>query len=406
MIDVAREIFETVTRHRLRALATCFGVFWGIFMLTLLLAGGSGLRNGIDHLFAREGRNAVWINAWRTTRAFDGLGAGRPIQLDSDDVEALRRSTRELTSIAPRQRLPSGTSITQGTHTASVPVLGIGDGYFESARVERRSGRLLNALDSTRARKVVLLGKSARPLLFDSEGAEGQSISIGGVDFVVVGEYSDPGSDDETLRMYIPYSTLAQTFDPSGRIELITASLQPGADSKRVREHVSRVLARRHRFDPQDQGALRLWFAEEEQGKVRQVLRGIDVAILVVGLGTLLSGMVGVSNILFVAVRERTKEFALRRALGATARSVLGMVIAEAVFLAVISGGVGLLCGSGLVQLLQGAQLHTDYFRDPKVDLQTALISLGLLVVSALVAGYFPAREAARMHPIEALRRE
>jgi putative ABC transport system permease protein len=206
--------------------------------------------------------------------------------------------------------------------------------------------------------------------------------------------------------MFIPYSTLATAFDPSGRIEVITATLRSGADSETVRKQVLRLLARRHRFDPTDEGASWIWFADEEQNKVRQVLRGIDLAILVVGLGTLLSGMVGVSNILFVAVRERTKEFALRRALGATARSVLGMVMAEAVLLALVSGSLGLVSASGVVQIARRARLRSDYFQDPSVNLQTALVSLTLLVLAALVAGFFPAREAARMHPIEALRRE
>jgi putative ABC transport system permease protein len=406
VIDTAFEIFESVTRHRLRALATCFGVFWGIFMLTLLLAGGTGLRNGIDRLFSRQGRNAMWVSTWRTTRAFDGLGAGRSIQLDIDDVEALSRGAADLHHVAPRVRLPLATNITQGTHTASAPVFGVGPDYFEAHRVELRGGRVLHALDSQRARKVALLSKSMLPLLFDRGDGVGKTVSIGGAEFLVIGVYSDPNGDDDTLRAYIPYSTAANTFDASGKLELATAILREGADPERVRSRVERLLARRHRFDPQDKGALSLWFPQEEQNKVRGVLRGIDVAILVVGLGTLLSGMVGVSNILFVAVRERSKEFALRRALGATGRSVLVMVLAEAVLLALLSGCLGLACATGVVQIVRNSQLRSDYFRDPSVDMLTALVSLGLLIASALVAGYFPAREAARLHPIEALRRE
>ena len=168
--------------------------------------------------------------------------------------------------------------------------------------------------------------------------------------------------------------------------------------------HVRRLFARRMRFDPNDRGAVDIWVAEQDYKKFTTLLRGIDAAVVFVGLGTLLSGMVGISNILFVSVRERTTEFGLRRALGATAASVMFMVLAEAVMLALMAGGLGLLVGVGLVGLARRANLRSDYFRDPSIDLRTGLAALGVLVVTAVAAGYFPAREAARMNPNEALR--
>jgi putative ABC transport system permease protein len=406
VLDFVREIFETIVRQRLRALATAFGVFWGIFMLTLLLAGGRGLRNGIDGLFADTAADAVWISSGRTARTYEGLGVGRSIRLTIEDVEALTDGLPELSAISPRVRLAASAQLVREDRVAAVPTFGIGRGYLQADRVRLRDGRELNGFDHMLARKVVMLGDRTRGLLFEERSAIGRTITIGGIEFDVVGVFADKSDGSGTLRAYMPYSTLARSFDSSGQLEAIAATVRAGARSEIVRKHASRLLAQRHRFAPGDPGALHFWFAEEEQGKVRQVLRGIDAAILVVGLGTLLSGMIGVSNILFVAVRERSKEFALRRALGASARSILRMVLAEAVFLSCVSGVSGLTFGLALVELARDAKIDSEYFRNPSVDLQAACFSLLLLIGSALAAGYYPAREAARAQPIHALRRE
>lgn len=406
MIDGLYELFDSITRHRLRALATAFGVFWGIFMLTLLLASGRGLRNGIDGIFVDNAINSVWISSFRTSLPFQGMGAGRVIQLDIDDLEAIRRGVTELHDVSPRRLNPGSITPTYRSRTAGVPVFGIYSGYQRIEKSKLARGRLINELDVARARNVALIGSGARVLLFGQGDPVGRPISLGGVAFLVIGEFTDEGGDEETRRVYIPYSTLARTFDASRRLELIAATLQPGVAADPVRRRIVRLLALRHRFDPLDDGALRLWFAQEEYKKLQTLMRGIDIGILVVGLGTLISGMIGVSNILFVSVRERAQEFGVRRALGATARSILRFVLAEALLLATLAGGLGLAVAMGLVELAVRYELRSDYFHDPRLDLSTALIALSTLIVTALVAGYFPAREAARMQPIDALRRE
>jgi putative ABC transport system permease protein len=206
--------------------------------------------------------------------------------------------------------------------------------------------------------------------------------------------------------VYIPFSTLERTFDASRKAEFVNASLREGARVEVARNRIMRVLSVRHRFDPSDDGAVLAWFAVEEYQKMQSLMRGIDLAILAVGLGTLLSGMVGVSNILFVSVRERAQEFGVRRALGASARSVLWMVITEALGLSMLAGGLGLGAALALVSAGRDGAFDSAYFRAPSVDLRTGFGALGVLILTALIAGYFPARAAARMHPIEALRRE
>jgi putative ABC transport system permease protein len=406
VIDSLHELFESVMRHRMRALATSFGVFWGIFMLTLLMASGRGLRNGIETLFEGDSVHQLWLYGNRTLRPFEGLGAGRQIQFTEDDAIALASSVTEIENVSPRRGLPPSLAISHGSHTASLPGIAIYPSYGINEKLKMVRGRWLNEFDLREARKVAAIGYSARNLLFGNEDPIGKPIQIGGVDFTVIGEYTDAGGEEEVRRVYIPFSTMARTFDATRSAEFLVASLRPEETVARARERIIRVLSVRHRFDPADDGAVITWFAVEEYRKMQSLLRGIDFAILAVGLGTLLSGMVGVSNILFVSVRERAQEFGVRRALGASARNVLWMVIGEALGLSLLAGGLGLAAALGLIASVQNGALQTEFFRDPNVDTTTVVSALGVLVVTALLAGFFPAREAARMHPIEALRRE
>jgi putative ABC transport system permease protein len=406
MIDALLEIYESITRHRLRTVATAFGVFWGIFMVTLLLASGTGMRNGLNRLFSSDAVNSVWIEGDRTSQVFEGLGAGRPIVLNIADIEALIAAVPELENISPRQPLPDLVALSYGTKSVALPVFGIYPGYSQAEKIILTRGRLINQLDQERARKVVVLGERSRELLFGRSDPIGESVNIGGTAFQVVGEFTDQGGERETRRAMIPYSALAGTFDPSGKVGFIVATLRDGVLPARARHNARRVIARKHRFSPEDVQALGLWFTEEEYRKVMALMLGIDTAIFVVGLGTLISGMVGVSNILFVSVRERAAEFGLRRALGATPNAVLRLVLAEAVILATAAGGVGLAIGLGLVEFVKKAKIESEFFYRPAVDTGTALFALGVLILTSLVAGYFPAREAARANPIDALRRE
>ncbi len=406
MIDSFRELFESISRHRMRTLATSFGVFWGIFMLTLLLASGRGLRNGIETLFEGDSVHQIWMFGNRTLQPYQGLGMGRQIQFTEEDAIALARSVPEIAAVSPRRALANSVVISHGSSTASLPGVAVYPCYGATEKLKILKGRWLNDFDQHEARKVAVIGYAARRVLFGNGEAVGQSIQLGGVDFTVVGEYTDAGGEEEVRRVYIPFSTHNRTFDASGKAEYINAVLRPGESVDNARRHIMRVLSVRHRFDPADHGAVMMWFAVEEYRKMQGLMRGIDIAILAVGLGTLLSGMVGVSNIMFVSVRERAQEFGVRRALGASARDVLWMVLGEALGLAVLAGSLGLVAALSLVAAAQGGVIDTAFFHHPSVDPNTALAALGVLVFTSLVAGYFPAREAARMHPIEALRRE
>jgi putative ABC transport system permease protein len=400
------EVIEGVLRHRLRAAATAFGVFWGTFMLTLLLGAGKGLRNGMYKIFEGNAVNAVWIYSGRTTFAHEGLPAGRPIILDSTDVHSIERGVAELSHVSPMQILPATQSIRHENKSASLPTWGVFHTHAAVERLQRVRGRLLNALDVERARRVAIIGTRARAVLFGTANPVGQTLVLGAAELTVVGEFDDAGGDEQRRRIYVPFTTLQKSFDGATRVQVIVGTLREGANTERVRARLLHLLSQRHRFGPSDRSAVEVWFMSEEFRRLTKLLRGIDTAIIVVGLGTLVSGMVGVSNILFVSVRERANEFGIRRALGATARSILAMVIAEALLLAAVAGGLGLAAGFGLVDLALRFDVRADFFEQPSVDPLAAFVAFGVLILTALVAGYFPAREAARVPPIEALRRE
>lgn len=393
-------------RHRLRAAATAFGVFWGTFMLALLLGAGAGLRKGMYSIFEGNAANAVWIYSGRTTFSFQGLPAGRVIMLDAQDVGAVDRSIPELSSVSPMQILPQGQPVRYGSKSVALPTWGVFHTHAAVERLKLVRGRLLNALDDERARRVAIIGTQARSVLFGNESPIGKQLVIGAAELTLVGEFDDAGGDDQRRRIYLPFATLQKSLDSATRVNVIVSLLRDGANTDRVRERVLHLFAQRHRFDPADRSALEVWFLSEDFRRLKKLLRGIDTAIFVVGLGTLISGMVGVSNILFVSVRERANEFGIRRALGATARSIMGMVVAEALLLASFAGGLGLGAAFGLVALANHFELHSDFFKQPSVDPEAAFGAFGVLIVTALVAGFFPAREAARVSPIEALRRE
>ena len=406
MSGLFAEVIEGLLRHRLRAAATAFGVFWGTFMLTLLLGAGEGLRNGMYRIFEGNAVNAVWIYSGRTTFAHEGLPAGRPIILDSTDVHSIARGVSDLSNVSPMQILPSTQSIRHENKSASLPIWGVFHTHAAVERVRRVRGRLLNALDVERGRRVAIIGTRARAVLFGSDNPVGQTLVLGAAELTVVGEFDDAGGDEQRRRIYVPFTTLQKSFDGATRVQVIVGTLRDGASTERVRARLLHLLAQRHRFGPADRSAVEVWFLSDDFRRLSRLLRGIDIAIIVVGLGTLVSGMVGVSNILFVSVRERANEFGIRRALGATARSILTMVIAEALLLASVAGALGLGAAFGLVNLALRFDVRADFFERPSVDPLAAFVAFGVLILTALVAGYFPAREAARVPPIEALRRE
>ena len=412
-LDTWQEIWATLKRNRLRALLTASGVFWGLFMLILLLGLGRGLERGALALSELAPR-AVYVWAQRTGMPYRGLSPGRYVRFEDEDIARLR-AVPGVEFVAARLRFGGWRDSALVSHagkSGAVNVLGDMPDYARIEPLGIDRGRFLNHPDVASARKVAVIGGKARGVLFGNENPVGQWIEVNGVHFLVVGEiHSDKAGDDGDRinnTVFIPFTTFQVAYNQRNRVGWFTLGLREGARSSEVVREVRRVLSERHRLNPLDEQALGSFDAAEKYEKIHALFTGIRTFVWFVGTLTLFSGVLGVSNILLIIVKERTREIGVRKALGATPGSIVRLVVQESMALTTLAGYTGLVAGvaalegiAHLVEHLEGAPL-----RSPEVDFKAALVATGVLVVAGAVAGIVPARHAARVPPVEALRAE
>lgn len=399
-----REVWESVCRRPLRTATTAFGVFWGMLLLVIMLGAAEGLRNGVDRLFQDDAATSVWIESGPTSLSHEGMPAGRKIELTIDDVRALQDQLGELYDVSPRHPVDATITAPSTGRSAGLPVFAIRPGYASVERTRVHRGRLLNELDELRGRKVAMLGLRAAEILFKHpDAALGQWLDISNNRFRIVGVFSDTGGDSEMRRVFVPYAALPHTFDASRRATLIVAMTDPDTPTALIRRRVRRLLSRRHRFDEDDPTAVEVWLAMEQFQKFSALMTGLRWMVLAVGLGTLLTATSGVSNILLVSVRERTREIGLRRAMGASAPSIFSMILVEAIVISALAGSLGVAAGLALLKAVRDLGLRSDFFENPEIDPVVLPPLLGVLVLAGMLAGLFPARQAVRLSPAEAL---
>jgi putative ABC transport system permease protein len=414
-LDTWQEIAATLRSNKLRALLTASGVFWGLFMLILMLGLGRGLENGTRKNLAGLAPNAVYVWGQRTGLPHRGLQPGRHLRFETEDIRRIA-AIPGVEHVAPRLRLGGWRDAGRVSHrdkTASVNVLGDVPAFARIEPMPVVEGRFLNELDVTEKRKVVVLGRKARAALFaEGERAHGDFIAINGVHFRVVGEIRSEKGGEEGDRVensaFVPFTTFQQAFNQPDRVGWFSLSVRADASAPEVEKEVRRVLSERHGVHPNDQQAIGSFNAAEQFGKVQGLFRGIRAFVWFVGTLTLFAGVLGVSNILLIIVKERTRELGIRKALGATPASIVGLVLQESVALTALSGYAGLVAGVGALELLGNfvEKLDGAPLSGPEVDLEAALIAAGVLVVAGAIAGIVPARHAARVAPVEALRAE
>ncbi len=416
--DKWQEIFGTIRKNKLRTFLTMFGVFWGIFMLMILMGSGNGLENGVVQNFSGWALNAGFMWSNKTTMPYEGMQPGRYIGFDNRDKVAIEQQVEGIEYLAPRLNLQSwstGNNITRATKSGSFRVYGDYPEYQKVQIVDLPEGRHINAMDIAEKRKVAVLGQYVRDVLFEKgEDPLGDYIKINGIYFQVVGIFKSKRRSEQATRdeqtIYVPFTTFQQAFNAGDRIHWFAYTAKDGVSVSEVEADMKSVLKERHMINPEDENALGGENLEEEFQKVHRLFNGIEMFIWIVGVGTLLAGVIGVSNIMLIVVKERTKEIGIRKSIGATPGSIIGMIIQESVFITLIAGYTGLVLGNLLLGLvsyfMESSGADTGMFKNPEINLGTALLSLLLLVVSGALAGLIPASKAAAVNPIEALHSE
>jgi len=412
--DNWQEIFATIRKNKLRTFLTMLGVFWGIFMLVIMLGSGNGLRNGILKEFSGTATNSFFIWTQQTTKAYKGMKPGRHFNFNMMDVEALKQMP-DLDVVSPLNQLggyEGANNVMRGLKTAACEIQANYPNSTEIAQVRISKGRFINELDIKEKRKICVIGPRVAQMLFKkNENVIGEYIQVNGVYFKIVGLTVPAAGGDEgrqqAQRINIPFSTFQNAFNFGDVVGWFAVKSKDNVPAEVSEEKVLSVLRERHKIAPDDQKAIGHWNMAVEYNKLSGLFTGIEILIWIVGIGTLLAGVIGISNIMLIVVKERTKEIGVKRALGAVPLQIVGQILIEAVFLTAISGYFGLVSAIGLLELLNTMIGDSgEMFTNPTVDLSVALKALTVLIVSGAIAGLIPARKAVSIKPVEALRAE
>jgi putative ABC transport system permease protein len=421
MIDIEkwREILRTLGQHRLRTTLTALGVFWGIFMLTVLLGAGKGLESGAMDGFPRVA-NSVYIWSQGATQIpFQGMPIGRQIGLHPGDVEAIAKNVASVGMIKGQNSVGvwdgSPPYTVHKTKNGAFSVQGgfAGIDNFNALRI--LEGRSINTFDEQQKRKVAVIGQRVRDQLFTKdEHVIGSDITINGISFQVVGVFQSlqngNQAQQEDERIYLPNDTLRYAFNQIGWVGSFVIVPKPGLHARVVENEVKAYLAQLNKVSPNDKGVFGSFNLQDQYDKVQGLFTGIQVFSWIVAIGTIFAGAVGVGNIMLIVVKERTREIGLRKALGATPASIVSMIIHESLFITAVAGYSGLVVGALLLEsvakMLNANGGKLGFFGPPQLEFGTAMVALGVLVVSGLLASLMPAAKAAGVNPIVALQDE
>jgi len=408
------EIWAVLRANKLRTGLTAFGVMWGIFMLIVMLAFGTAMQSGTKRNMGGIATNMMFCWGQTTTLAYEGLKPGRQIRFKSEDIEALRHLPG-VEFVAPRVQLggwQGGNVVSYEGQTGSYNIFGDLPAFSRIVSFKYLAGRFINQADIDGNRKVAVIGQAVMDELFNGEDPMGKYIKVSGVYFQVVGviktERQGQQGDRDAHSIYAPFTTLRKSFHLGDTVHFFALTASPGTDGETFEHDVRQALMKVHKVDPNDKLAIGAFNLFVLFGKFETVFFVLWLLSWVVGGFTLLAGIVGVSNIMLITVKERTKEFGVRKALGATPMSVVQMVLMETVALTSIAGMIGIAFGTAILSLADSAlqKATQSPFGPPTVGLDTIAYALGFLVFFAALAGLIPALHAASIKPIEALRTE
>lgn len=414
MFDLERwqEILETIRKNKLRTFLTGLSVASGIFILVILLGFGQGMQNGISQEFEQDAATRISVWTGVTSVEHKGLNPGRFIEMTNEDYNFLiQKYEDDLEFRSSVYRIWSGIA-TYKNESGSYRVEGVYPDYQFLENEKLVEGRYVNYKDHENYEKVVTIGNKVSQDLFKGESPLNKQIQISGINFKVVGVYSDPGGEREETRIFLPLSTSQRVFNGSNKVRNLAFTLKPQetfdqalAQSIQFSTEIESFLKERHLVAPSDNSAVNVNNTLENAKRFYDLMNMIKTFFWVVGICTIIAGVVGVSNIMLIIVKERTKEIGIRKALGAQPLAIIGMILHESIFVTAIAGFAGLILSMALLEVI-GPNIQIDYIVNPSVNFNVAITTVFILIAAGAIAGFFPAWRAARIKPIIALREE
>ncbi|MEO6903629.1 MAG: ABC transporter permease [Bacteroidia bacterium] len=404
--DKWQEIFGTISQNKLRTFLTAFSVAWGIFILIVLLGAGQAFRNSAQDQFMSDAINSLYIEGGQTSTAYDGFKPGRKIELTNADYDLVKSKIHTIDNTSAAFDVRKNATLKYKNETASYTIRGCLPEHGFLERVALLQGRFINQIDIAEYRKVCVLGVPVKEVLFKDEDPMNKFIEVAGIPFKVVGVFKDP-SDRDNNRIYIPLSTAQRAYNGK-YLDVLWATIDDKAvgKSEAVVEQAREVLAKKYHFDPKDLNAVKIYNSALDYIRVMNLMDGIKIFIWVIGIFTLIAGIVGVSNIMMIIVKERTREIGIRKAIGASPSSIVMLIVQESIFITGVAGYIGLVLGVGVLELLNKLGVEGDFFKRPQVNFSVAISATVLIIVAGGLAGLFPALRAAKVEPVEALRSE
>lgn len=406
-----QEIFETISKNKLRTFLTGLSVSSGIFILVILLGFSSGIQNGVRSQFEQDASNRLEIRTRTTTKGFNGLNPGRVLQMRDTDYDNLSEKYDPYLEYKSSIYNSWGSQVNYGEQQGNYRIEGANAHQQNIENASLVNGRFLNQADLDQSRKIAIIGYQVKLDLFKDKDPIGENIVINNTSiFKIVGVYTDPGGSREEARVFIPRTTAQKLFNANDNISRIAYTVKMSdnfdeavAMSEALAFSIDNDLRKKFSVAPDDRVAIRIFNTLEEARKIYGLTDTIRTVFWFIGLGTIIAGVVGVGNIMLIIVKERTKEIGIRKALGAMPSAIISMVLQEAIFITAIAGLIGLFLGVGLLELVN-PYIQADFIKNPTVDFTTVMTTVGILILAGAIAGYIPARRAANIKPIDALR--
>jgi len=404
-IDLWREIFQNIGKNKLRTLLSGFTISFAILLFTLLFGIGNGLKHSFERSFVDDAQNAIFIRSGRTSKPYKGMQTGRKVQFKNENLNFIKDKYDDKVEYITA-RIYKNVQLSYKNEQAGYQLRAVHPDHQFLEKTVIDEGRFINVLDLKKKSKVLVIGRLVKEDLFGDRKALGKYVNVSGLSYKIIGIFSDDGGDNEERMVYMPVTTAQQIYGNNDYIDQINLTFNPKMSIAKAivfGNALSKALKEKLLIAPRDQSGLRVRNLAEATRNVRVILFGLNVIILFIGAGTLVAGIIGISNIMVYIVNERTKELGIRKALGASPKSIIGMILQESVLITTLAGYFGLLVGTGILKLVDDS-LEKYFIFNPSVDASVVIGATVVLILSGIMARYLPAKRAARIKPIVALR--